>query len=71
MLQKELLGYALLAVIGAVLLAHVFFPRYDWRPVESSGSISIVVFDRWTGRFQRAVYDDTGGLNVMGVFIPF
>ena len=71
MWQKELLGYALLAVIGAALLAHVFFPRYDWRPVESSGSISIVVFDRWTGRFQRAVYDDKGGLNVMGVFTPF
>ena len=71
MVQKELLTYALLAVIGAALLVHAFLPRYDWHPVESSGSVSIVVFDRWTGRFQRAVYDDKGGLNVMGVFTPF
>ena len=71
MFQKELLTYGLLIVVGAALLAHGFFPRYDWRPVEGPGSVSIVVYDRWTGRFQRAVYDDKGGLNVMGVFTPF
>ena len=39
----------------------------DARP----GSVSIVVYDRWTGRMQRAVYDDKGELNVMGVYTPF
>ena len=71
MLQKELWKYALIVVIAVIVTVSTFFPRYDWHPVESSGSVSIVVFDRWTGRFQRAVYDDKGGLNVMGVFTPF
>ena len=39
--------------------------------LDEPGSVTIVVYDRWTGRFQRAVYDDKGGLNVMGVFTPF
>ena len=46
------------------------FPRYEWRAFESSGSISLVVYDRWAGRFQRANYDDKGGLNVMGPYVP-
>jgi hypothetical protein len=68
---RDSLTYALLAVIGMALLAHAFFPRYEWRTIDQTGSVSVVVFDRWTGRFQRAVYDDKGGLNVMSVFTPF
>jgi hypothetical protein len=30
-----------------------------------------VVYDRWTGRLQRVVYDDKGMMNVMGVYTPF
>ena len=71
MVEKDLWKYALLAVVVVALLVHAFFPRYDWRQVEGSGTVSVVVYDRWTGRFQRAVYDDKGGLNVMGVFTPF
>ena len=33
--------------------------------------LAIVVYDKWTGRLQRAVYDDKGTLNVMGVYVPF
>ena len=71
MWQKELWKLALVAAIAVALLAHAFFPRYEWRTLSETGSVTVVVYDRWTGRFQRAVYDDKGGLNVMGVFTPF
>jgi hypothetical protein len=71
MSEKELWKYALLAVIAVGLFAHVLYPRYDWRPVEGGSAVSIVIYDRWTGRFQRAVYSDNGSLNVMGVYTPF
>ena len=70
-MQNEIWKLALVAVMGAALLAYVFFPRYDWRTLDDAGSISIVVYDRWTGRFQRAVFDPNGNLNVMGVYAPF
>jgi hypothetical protein len=71
MLQKELLAYGLLGLLAVGLLLHSFFPRYEWKTIEQTGSVSIVVYDKWTGRFQRGVYDDKGNLNVMGVFTPF
>ena len=70
-MQKELLTYGLLVALGVGLLAHSFFPRYDWHTQENTGVTSIVIYDRWTGRFQRAVYDEKGNLNVMGVYTPF
>jgi hypothetical protein len=63
--------WALLGVIVAAIAAHAFLPRYEWRTVTGTSSVTIVVYDRWTGRIQRAVYDDKGGLNVMGVYTPF
>ena len=71
MSPSELWKYALVAVIALAVLLHAFFPRYEWRPIDHAGSVSVVVYDRWTGRFQRAVYDDKGGLNVMAAYIPF
>jgi hypothetical protein len=71
MRQKELLTYGLLVVLAIGLLAHVFYPRYEWRTAQNGGGMDIVVYDRWTGRFQRAVYDDKGSLNVMHVYTPF
>ena len=46
-------------------------PRYEWREIRDPGSVSLVIYDKWTGRLQRAVWDDKGGLNVMGVYTPF
>ena len=68
---KEALGFALLGVVALGIFAHRFLPRYEWREVRETSAISIIVYDRWTGRMQRAVYDDKGGLNVMGVYNPF
>ena len=66
-----MLAYGALALLGVGLIAHTFFPRYDWKTVDQQNSISIVVYDKWTGRFQRGVYSDAGSLSLMGVFTPF
>jgi hypothetical protein len=71
MLQKEMLTYGLLGLLAAGLLLHSFFPRYEWKTIEKPGAVSIVVYDKWTGRFQRGVYSDDGNLSLMGVFTPF
>ena len=70
-MAKEALGFALLFVVALGILAHAFMPRYEWREVRDVNSISIIIADKWTGRMQRAVFDDKGGLNVMGVYTPF
>jgi hypothetical protein len=69
--QKELLTYGLLVVLAVGLLAHAFYPRYDWRTIDSGGNVTIVVYDRWAGRFQRALYDEKGTLSVMNPYTPF
>jgi len=71
MIQKDVVIIALLAVLGAGVLAHAFFPRYEWRTIEHKDGITVVIYDRWAGRFQQAVYDDAGHLNVRPVFSPF
>jgi hypothetical protein len=70
-MAKEALGFALLGVIVLGILAHAFLPRYEWREVREPNSVSIIVYDKWTGRMQRAVYGDDGRLNLMGVYTPF
>ena len=62
---------ALLGVIVVAIFAHRLLPRYEWREVRDPSALSIIVYDKWTGRLQRAVYDDKGTLNVMGVYVPF
>ncbi len=71
MTNKDAWWWTLLGVIVAGIFAHAYLPRYEWRTVEQPGSINIMVYDKWTGRIQRAVYDDKGGLNLMGVYSPF
>ena len=70
-MQKEVLTYGLLAILAAAVLLHAFVPRYEWKTIDETGSVSIVVYDKWTGRFQRGVYDAKGNLSAMGVFTPF
>ena len=71
MTAKDAWWWALLGVLVAAVFAHAFLPRYEWREVRDSSALSIVVYDKWTGRMQRAVYDDKGELNVMRVYVPF
>ena len=52
------------------IFAHSFLPRYEWRAVNASGT-ALIVYDRWTGRFQRAEYDPSGKVKAMEVYTPF
>ena len=45
-MQKEVVTYALLAILAMAVLLHSFVPRYDWRTLDQSGSVSIVVYDK-------------------------
>ncbi len=71
MTQRDAFFWGLLGAIVLGIFAHSLLPRYEWREVREPSGISIIVYDKWTGRVQRAVYDDTGGLNVMRVYTPF
>ena len=66
--NQDVRWFSLLGVIVLVALAYIFLPRYEWRTISDGQSVSVIAYDRWTGRIQRAVYDDKGGLNVMGVY---
>jgi len=41
-------------ILALGLLLHALFPRYEMLPMGEG----VVVFDRWTGAFQRATYVD-------------
>ena len=71
MTKTDAWWWALLAVMLAAIFSHAYLPRYEWREIRDPSSVSILVYDKWTGRIQRAVYDDKGGFNVMGVYTPF
>jgi hypothetical protein len=71
MTQRDAWFWALLGAIVAGIFAHTYLPRYEWREMRDPNAVTIIVFDKWTGRMQRAVYDDKGSLNVMGVYTPF
>ncbi len=66
--MKDSLIIALLALTAA-LVFFALFPRYEWN-VEQQGT-SMVVFDRWQGRFQRAAFQEDGTLRSWDVFTPF
>ncbi len=66
--MKDSLIIALLALTAA-LVFFALFPRYDWN-VEQQGT-SMIVFDRWQGRFQRAAFQEDGTLRSWDVFTPF
>jgi hypothetical protein len=56
------------AIFGTllVLAGHTMLPRYDWRPVGDGHAI--VVYDRWSGRLQRAEWDADGKLRLSDVY---
>jgi hypothetical protein len=58
------------AILAAGIVLHAFFPRYELTPSGTDGA-AIVVFDRWTGRFQRATYGPDGEPRTSSVVRPF
>jgi hypothetical protein len=70
MTQRDAWWWALLGVALLGIFAHSFIPRYDWRTLDAAGT-TLVIYDKWTGRFQRAEYDTAGKVKAMEVFVPF
>lgn len=58
------------AILAAGLVLHALFPRYEFAAHGMSGE-AVVVFDRWTGRFQRATYGPDGEPRASSVVRPF
>jgi len=69
--NQDVRWFAALAVIVLVAFAYILLPRYEWKALNDANSVSVIVYDKWTGRLQRAVYANDGGLNVMGPYDPF
>ncbi len=60
--------------LGAVLVAvaiviHAIFPRYDYRIIGDGRTM--MIYDRWGGRFQRATYAPDGTATLERVLTPF
>jgi len=70
MTQRDAWYWALAGVALLAIFAHAFLPRYEWRTVNEPGT-ALVIYDKWTGRFQRAEYDQAGKVKPMDVFTPF
>ena len=51
------------------VLAQAFMPRYEFQL--SDDASALVIHDRWSGKFQRAVYDKDGQLSLQKVVTPF
>jgi hypothetical protein len=58
------------ALIAIGLLLHAVLPRYTMTTVGADGAV-VLVFDRWTGQFQRATYGPDGEPKVTSVVKPF
>jgi len=68
--DRFIIGAVIAALAVVALFLHAVFPRYEFRAVNADGT-ALVVYDRWSGRFQRAVYDEGGRVKPMDVFTPF
>ena len=62
------IAVAMLLLAIAVVL-HGILPRYEFQVVENGRAI--IVYDRWSGRFQRANYDENGNPTLTSVVQPF
>lgn len=57
-------------VLAVGLVLQSLFPRYELTPHGTNGD-AVVVFDRWTGQFQRATYGADGEPRASSVVRPF
>lgn len=56
-------------IVTAGLIFTAILPRYDYRIIDDGKAI--VIYDRWSNRFQRANYDGNGDAQLKGVVTPF
>lgn len=61
---------AVALIIAVAIVLHAMLPRYSFTTVGQDGAV-VLVFDRWTGQFQRAIYGPDGEPRVSSVVRPF
>jgi hypothetical protein len=59
-----------MGLLAGALVSHALIPRYEFSTMGASGG-SVVVFDRWTGQFQRVDYLPDGQPRATPVIDPF
>ena len=69
-MAPALWGVVAAALIAIGLTLHAMLPRYMLSAVGQDASV-VLVFDRWTGQFQRATYGPDGEPRVTSVVKPF
>ena len=57
-------------VLAVAIVLHGAMPRYELARVGASGD-SVIVFDKWTGQFQRVDYQPNGDPRATPVVNPF
>jgi hypothetical protein len=67
---RPVLWLASAALAAAAIVAHAALPRYELTTVGVNRE-SVVVFDRWTGQFQRIDYQPDGEPRATSVVDPF
>ena len=65
-----ILWVASAVLLAAAIVLHGLMPRYELTTVGASGD-SVIVFDRWTGQFQRVDYQTNGEPRATPVVNPF
>ena len=70
-LTTEMRWAAIIAafVLALGVVAHALLPRYSYQV--SSDAAAVMIYDRWSGKFQRAVYGSDGQLQLQAVIAPF
>ena len=56
-------------VVALAIVLNAIFPRYNYQLFENGRAM--VIYDRWTGKFQRANYDEKGDPTLTRVLTPF
>jgi hypothetical protein len=57
-------------LIAAAIALQALFPRYEFAIIGEDGR-AMMIYDRWTNQFQRAIYDEKGEPRLTGVVRPF
>ena len=58
------------AILALAVVLHALLPRYTVTTIGQDGA-AVLVFDRWTGHFQRATYGPDDEPRVTSVVKPF
>jgi len=66
-LQRSVVLLIVAVLIAVAVFIHALLPRYDWKPVTSDGR-SMIIYDKWAGRFQRATFLETGRIQLSDVY---